>query len=111
MNRGDVVVGSTRSGFGGKPRPALVIQSDAYSGISTVILALMSSDDDASRIDSNITVEPSPENGLRKRSWVMVHSLATARVDEIDQRIGAIDSVTMQRVDLALLLFLGLVRP
>ena len=111
MTRGEVVIASTGSGFGKKPRPMLVIQADGYAELTTTVLALISSNEEAARISLNVEISPTFENGLRRRSWVMVHSLATARLEEIDKRIGAFDAPTMQRVDYALLSFLGLIRP
>jgi mRNA interferase MazF len=108
LKRGSIVTVATASGFGQKPRPALVVQGTPYLGLSTVVLALISSDDDAARIDLNVRVEPTSANGLRVGSWVMVHSLASARQNEIGKVIGELALDDFARVDRALLTFLGL---
>ncbi len=106
MKRGDVVTVTAGSGFGGKPRPALILQSDDFAG-STVILAL---------ITSSITPEenfrprivPNGGNGLRKISDVAVDSLITVRWEKIGSRIGALSEDDLIRVERALLIFLGM---
>ena len=42
MKRGDLVTAAAGSGFGGKPRPALILQSDAYP-TGNLVLALVTS--------------------------------------------------------------------
>lgn len=93
-------------GFGGKPRPALVIQTDHYSGLSTVVLALFTT----VLTDAHLRprFEPSDNNGLRQTSDLMVDILVTARVDQIGQKAGALAAEEMTRVDRALITFLGL---
>ena len=106
MKRGDVVTVAAGSGFGGKPRPALILQSDDFAG-STVIRAL---------ITSSITPEesfrprivPNGDNGLRKISDVAVDSLITVRWEKIGGRIGALSEDDMVRAERALLIFLGM---
>jgi mRNA interferase MazF len=67
MRRGDVVVVSAAGDYG-EPRPAVVVQSDAFpeTHASVVICQLTSELADAP--DFRITIEPSAENGLRTRS-------------------------------------------
>lgn len=110
MKRGDIVTVAAGSGFGGKPRPALVVQDDAYLGISTVLLALISSDARAASLSASVAVTPSPANGLRTQSYVTVHDLVTARVEKLDKHVGTLEGDLMRRVDRALILFLGLDR-
>jgi len=111
LKRGDIVTVAAGSGFGSKPRPALIIQDDDYLDISTVIVALISSDDRALRLSVSVTVEPSPANGLFKRSFVTVHELVAVRLEKLDKHIGQLDPADLRRVDRALMTFLGLDRP
>ena len=110
MRRGDIVTVAAGSGFGGKPRPALVIQDDAYLHISTVLIALISSDDRAARLSVSVTVDPTAVNGLRTRSYVMVHELVTVRIEKLDNHIGVLEDVLLRRVNRALIMFMGLDR-
>lgn len=70
MKRGDLVTIALPGGSA-KPRPALVIQSDQFHETGTVTVLLISS----TLVDAPLirtTIEPTPANGLKKRSQVMV---------------------------------------
>src|SRR4051794_2665866 len=70
MRRGDVVTVAAAGDYG-KPRPAVIVQSDAFpEGHASVVICQMTSEIvDASAF--RVTIEPSAENGLRIRSQVM----------------------------------------
>lgn len=106
MKRGDVVIAATGSGFGGKPRPALVLQADQYSDLSTVILALITSDLVKAPL-SRPRFEPSETNGLQEVSDVMVDILVTTRTEKVDKIVGRLSDDEMGEVERALALILG----
>lgn len=107
MKRGDVVVVAAPGDFG-KPRPAVVVQSDLFNAThATIAVCLMTSDRAAAPL-FRITVEPSSENGLRVRSDIMVDKLVALRRGRVGEPIGALDRDTMVRLDRSLALFLGL---
>ena len=110
MKRGDIVTVAAGSGFGGESRPALIIQHDDYLEISTVLLALICSDDRASRLSVSVMIDPTPINGLKRRSYVTVHELVTVRVEKLDKHIGVLGTGDLRRVDRALIMFMGLDR-
>lgn len=92
----------------GKPRPALIIQSDRFDGTATVTVLLLS----GMQVDApliRLDVEPNPENGLRKRSQVMVDKAMTVKRDKLGEPFGRLDDATMLAVNRALALFLGYV--
>ena len=75
MRRGDLVTIAV-SGDYGKPRPALVIQDDAFAELPAVTVLPLTSevrDDHLVRI----TVHPDEGNGLRQPSQVMVDRTVT----------------------------------
>jgi mRNA interferase MazF len=107
--RGDLVIVAAPGDYG-KPRPALVVQSDDFLGLHSVTVLLLSSapyDSASVRID----VQPNSGNGLRRPSQVMVDKTATVPRAKIGQRIGRLDDATQRVVDHALGRFLGLVDP
>jgi mRNA interferase MazF len=106
VNRGDLVTVAL-PGDCGKPRPALVVQADAFSDLLSVTMLQLTSDIRNSPLFL-ITVEPGRENGLRRRSQIMVDKAVTAPRARLGQRIGRVDGVTMRAVDDALIRFLGL---
>lgn len=106
MRRGDVVIIAMQGDFG-KPRPALVIQSDQFDAHATVTVLLVSGTvTDAPLF--RLTVDPSPENGLRTRSQVMVDKIMTVKRDKIGPVIGRLDDDRMIAVNRSLLLWTGL---
>jgi mRNA interferase MazF len=104
-HRGDLVTVSLSGDFG-KPRPALVIQSDAFSlHPSVTILSLTSDLFDAPNI--RVTVQPNEGNGLQLPSQIMIDRAATLRRDKVGKRIGRIDSQLLEDVYGKLIRFLG----
>jgi len=91
----------------GKPRPALVIQADPFAETATVTVLLLS----GTLVDTpliHLDVEPTPENGLRKRSQVMADKAMTVRRERLGEPFGRLDSDTMLAVTRSLALFLGI---
>lgn len=106
IRRGDVVTVAMPGDYG-KPRPALVVQADAFRELESVTVLRLSSDLRDLPL-FRITVEPGPGNGLQKRSQIMVDKAATVPRANIGQHIGRADTGTMRAVDTALAGFLGL---
>jgi mRNA interferase MazF len=104
--RGDVVTAAMQGDYG-KPRPALVVQANAFKLLDSVTVLRLSSDLSALPL-FRITIEPKPSNGLQKRSQIMIDKAATVPRAKIGQRIGRADIGTMRAVDTALAGFLGL---
>ena len=107
MRRGDLVTVAAAGDYG-KPRPAVVIQTDAFpeSHASVVVCQLTSELVDAP--DFRVTIEPGPENGLRLKSQVMVDKPVTIRRERIGQKIGRLGNQDMARLGVALAFVLGL---
>ena len=106
MRRGDLVTVAT-SGDYGKPRPALVIQSDSFAELSSVTLCLVTSALLEARL-FRITVDPSPENGLRRISQVQVDKVMTVKRQRVGGVIGRLDDATMLKVNRSLAVFVGI---
>ena len=107
MRRGDIVSVAAQTAYGSKPRPSLILQSDYFAPLRTVTLVSFTSQtDDAS--DMRIAVEPSQLNGLRIVSYAMVDAVTTVRRDDLGARIGRIDAPDLERIERAMLIFLGL---
>ncbi len=107
MRRGDIVTVAARGHYSGKPRPALIIQSDLFDEIPSVTVCLISSElYDAPLL--RVTVEASDENGLTKPSQVMIDKITTVTREQIGKQIGALDDATILRVERSLTVFLGI---
>jgi mRNA interferase MazF len=106
MRRGELITVALK-GDAGKPRPALVVQSDAYRDVATVVILPITS----TLIDLpllRVTLEPSAANGLRVRSQVMIprpQFIARAKAGPV---IGRVDEATMLSVGRLMAVLLGL---
>lgn len=108
MRRGDFVTIAIQGDFG-KPRPALVIQSDPFSAHATVTVLPVTSTLVAAPL-LRITVQPSLESGLQKPSQVMVDKAMTVKRDKIGPTFGHIDADSMVEVERCLAVFLGIAK-
>lgn len=108
MKRGDLVA-AVAPGAYGKPRPYLLLQADAFNPThgSFTVAPLTSRIVGAPLF--RITVEPSPTNGLRSVSQVMIDKLVTLPRAKLGPVIGELPSDAMQRVNRSLAVWLGLV--
>jgi mRNA interferase MazF len=106
VRRGDLVTIAMQGGYG-KPRPALVVQADAFQALPSVTVLRLTSDLHDFPL-FRVTIEPRRSNGLQRRSQVMIDKTAAVSRGRIGQRIGRLDAGTMQAVDTALAGFLGL---
>src|SRR5260370_28220472 len=105
MRRGDVVMDAAPGDYR-KPRPAVIVQSNALpaSHASVVICQLTS---ELAEADFRITIEPGPETGIRTRSQVMADKPITVRRERIAQRIGQRAAADMTRLNAALAFVIG----
>ena len=106
MRGGEVVTVAAGGGFGGKPRPALVIQEDTFQ-LSTVVVALFTTAQGKPGI-TRPRFQPTPENGLLNASDLMVDVLVTVRLTQVGGVIGRLTDEDMLLADRALIVFLGL---
>jgi len=108
MRRGDFVTIAMQGDFG-KPRLALVIQSDLFDAHATVTVLPVTSALIAAPL-LRFTVQASPENGLQKPSQVMVDKTMTVKRDRVGQAFGRIEADAMVEVERCLAVFLGIVK-
>jgi mRNA interferase MazF len=107
MKRGDVVVVAATGDYG-KPRPAVIVQSNAFpeSHASLIVCQLTSELSEAP--DFRIAVEPSEANGLRVRSQIMADKPVTIRRERVGKMLGSLNAAEMRRLNVALAFALGL---
>ena len=104
--RGSIVAVAIPGDFG-KPRPALVVQTQLYAELSTVLVCPLTSDLSASSA-LRIRIDPSPENGLKTPSHVMLDKLTAVRRSRIGEEIGTVGPNVMEDVGRELALLIGL---
>ena len=106
MKRGDLVTVALQ-GEHGKPRPALIVQSDRFPDTATVAVLLVTS----TLLDApliRVAVQPSPNTGLRLPSQVMIDKPMAVSAKRLGPVFGQLDDAAMLAVNRGLLLFLGL---
>ena len=91
MNRGDVVVAAARGAYSGKPRPAVVVQTDLLNPTHPSLILAPVTTDVRGLPGFRIPVAPSLDNGLREPSEIMVDKILAVPRDNIQRRIGALD--------------------
>ena len=107
MKRGDVVTVAATGDYG-KPRPAVIVQTDALPPEhgSVVVCQMTSELSDAA--DFRVTIEPSEKNGLRARSQVMADKPVTIRRERVGRQIGHLEHKDIARLNIALAFVIGL---
>jgi mRNA interferase MazF len=104
MKRGDIVTVSMPGDYG-KPRPALIVQSDLFDEHPSLsVLPITSHLVDAPLLRIAI----GPECGLERQSQIQVDNAQTPRRERIGAVIGHADPEILQAVNRALAVFLGL---
>jgi mRNA interferase MazF len=105
VKRGDLVTIALPGAYG-KPRPALIIQSDLFDEHpSMTILPVTSELRDTPLF--RVLVEPDTGNGLHKRSQVMIDKAQTVPREKVGETFGRLDDATMLAITRALAVFLG----
>jgi len=106
MKRGDLIP-VVLSGAYGKPRPALVIQSNLFEKLPSVTILPITSE--LRPIETfRIAVAPTKKNGLRAPSQIMVDKAHTIPRDKAGSPFGELEPRILSAVDRALAVFLGL---
>lgn len=104
MNRGDIVTVATR-----KPRPAIVVQSDHLLPYPVVIVVPFTSEIDARPPPfTRITIDPTPINGLRKVSQIMVDRIIGLPATKLRPTGGRLEDDQMTALTRVLALWLGI---
>ena len=106
MRRGDFVTVAAPGDYG-KPRPALVIQSDLFDELPSVALCLVTSKLRNAPI-FRITVDPAPDNGLQNISQIQIDKILSVPRERVGSVIGRLDDATMLKVNRSLAVFAGI---
>ena len=109
MKRGDIVLVAPPGNYG-KPRPAILIQSDALSGSDSVLIALMTTDVIEAPFYRQ-TVLPDALNGLHLPSQIMIEKIMDFPRLKCRGPIGRLDEPSLSALDQALAVMIGLADP
>ena len=107
MKRGEVWTAAGGGDYAGKPRPVVIVQDDRFDATSSVTICAFTSDPTPAPL-FRIAIEPSEENGIKKRSQLMVDKITTMQKLKLGQRIGRLADDDMVRLNRAIMIFFGL---
>ena len=108
MKRGDVVALAAPGDYG-KPRPAVVVQTDALpSNHDSVVVCQMTSALEDDVADYRVTVEPALQNGLSRASQIMADKPVTVRRQRVGTLIGSLNRQEIGQLNSALAFVIGL---
>jgi mRNA interferase MazF len=107
MKRGDVVTVAATGGYG-KPRPAVIVQTNALPAEHASVIVCQMTSELSEAPDFRVTVEPTESNGLHARSQVMADKPVTIRRERIGRQVGRLDERDVARLNIALAFVVGL---
>ena len=108
MKRGAIVVVAARGSYTGKPRPAVVVQSDLFNATHASVTVCPITSDIVDAPLFRLTLLPGPRTGLTQVSQVMLDKLVSVPRGAISEEIGECDSRELDAVDDGLRRWLGL---
>ena len=107
MRRGDIWTVAGGPDYAGKPRPALILQDDAFDATASITICPFTTH----AIDAplmRLPIDPSAQNGLRVSSQLMIDKITTVSKKKLEIRAGRLSDQDIVRVNRAVLVFLGL---
>ena len=107
MRRGDLVTIALQGAYG-KPRPALIIQSDLFAEHPSVTILPITSELRNTPL-FRVAVSVSEKNNLSATSEVMVDKVQTVPREKIGEVFGHLAEEDMLAVSRALAVFMGVV--
>jgi mRNA interferase MazF len=107
MKRGEIWTVAGGNGYAGKPRPAVIVQDDAFDSTASITICALTTDP-ANAPLFRVPIKPTATNGLRSPCRLMVDKITTIPKARLGKRIGALDDEEIVRLNRATLVFLGL---
>jgi len=104
--RGDIVVVAARGAYTGKPRPALVVQSDLFNATHASVTICPITSDCVDAPLFRVTLPPGTRTGLGAASQVMIDKIVSVPRGAIQKAVGRCDADQMAAVAEALALWL-----
>jgi mRNA interferase MazF len=93
-----------------KTRPALIVQNDVANRHSAItIVAAITSQFDQTLYPTEVLISP-PEGGLRTDSVALLNQIRSIDKQRLVRRLGTLKPETMDRVDHAILISIGLIK-
>jgi mRNA interferase MazF len=107
VKRGDVWTVASGPDYAGKPRPAVIIQDDAFDATASITLCPFTTQHTSAPL-MRLAIDPSDRNGLRAPSELMIDKITTVARTKLQSRVGRLSAADIVRLNRAVLVFLGL---
>jgi mRNA interferase MazF len=107
MRRGDIIT-IVQQGDYGKPRPALIIQSDLFAELPSITILPLTTHVREDLPLFRITLTPDSENGLKSISQIMIDKSTSVPKEKAGNLIGRVNDEILLKVNRALLVFLNI---
>ena len=107
MRRGEIWTVSA-SAYEGKPRPAVIVQSDRFDATASITICAFTTNP-AEAPFARLEIMPTRQNGLHAASRLMVDKITTIAKDKLGDQIGELATEDVARLNRAMMVFLGLV--
>jgi len=107
MRRREIWTVAGGADYAGKPRPAVIVQDDAFDATASLTICAFTTDPTEAAL-FRLPVEPSEENGLSARSSLMVDKLTTVPKRKVGSLVGRLGDEDVVRLNRAMMVFLGL---
>lgn len=107
MRRGEIWTVAGGKDYAGKPRPAVIVQDDAFDATDSITVCAFTTDRTEAPL-FRLPVEPNEANGLRAPCRMMVDKITTVPKSKIGSRVGRLDDEDVLRLNRAVVVFLGL---
>jgi len=108
VKRGAIVVVAAKGAYTGKPRPAVVVQSDLFNPTHAGVTVCPITSDCVDAPLFRLTLPEGPRTGLKRISQVMVDKIVSVPRAAITGAIGECDSTEIAAVDDGLRRWLGI---
>jgi mRNA interferase MazF len=99
VKRGSIVVVAARGAYTGKPRPALVVQSDLFNPTHASLTICPITSDCVDAPLFRLTLPPGPRTGLEGVSQVMIDKIVSVPRAAISAEIGECDGREIEAVE------------
>ncbi len=104
MQRGDIVI-CVQSGSYGKPRPAVIVQSDLFNETHDSITVCPITTHVTETPLFRLLLSPNKNNGLKQTSQIMIDKITSIKRDKIHQKIGSLTADQIDKLNNAILLW------
>jgi mRNA interferase MazF len=105
IERGAIYTVAAKGAYTGKPRPAIVLQTNDLRLDSVVVVPLTT--ESVGETLTRIAIPPGASNGLKNLSYAMCDKISTVPAINLRDKLGSVDRLEMRQIEAALLIVLG----